>query len=92
MSYLELEKDETYDIHFVRYEDLIDDPVATVTKLARWAGLPAGPTAVEWAVAQSEFSTMRKMEADDGLKLFDREYVAGRPTTTNKTVLRQTNA
>ena len=70
----------------------MNDPVTTVTKLARWAGLPDGPAAVEWAVAQSEFSTMRKMEFDDGLKLFDREYVAGRTTTTNnKTVLRQTN-
>eukprot|EP00619_Florenciella_sp_RCC1007_P017871 CAMPEP_0205946020 /NCGR_PEP_ID=MMETSP1325-20131115/67922_1 /ASSEMBLY_ACC=CAM_ASM_000708 /TAXON_ID=236786 /ORGANISM="Florenciella sp., Strain RCC1007" /LENGTH=102 /DNA_ID=CAMNT_0053317039 /DNA_START=1 /DNA_END=305 /DNA_ORIENTATION=- len=74
MSYIDLQENPQYDIHFVRYEDLLSDPVATVSKLAAWAGLPSGPAAVEWAVAQSDFVNMQKMEARHGLKLFDKEY------------------
>ena len=74
MSYFDLSENSTYDIYYLRYEDLLREPEAIVTKLATWAGLPNSSAAVNWAVAQSDFGKMKKMEADDGLKLFDKEY------------------
>ena len=47
-------------------------PQKTVARIAEWVGLPAEDDAVRWAIAESDFSHMSRMESDEGLKLFDK--------------------
>jgi hypothetical protein len=53
-------------VHVVRYEDMVEDTVATFTKAVRFAGLPVNAARVEKALAFSSFERLQAMERDHG--------------------------
>ena len=50
----------------VRYEDLLADAADVLRRMAAFAALPAEPAHVAWAVAQSSFEAMRRLQEARG--------------------------
>lgn len=58
--------DAPFPVEVVRYEDLHEEPVATVARVARFMGLPADEEAVATAIRFSAFDEVRRQEARHG--------------------------
>jgi aryl sulfotransferase len=60
--------DAPFDVHVVRYEDCITDPVATFTTALRFAGFDADEASVAAAVDLTTFDRLAAQEATDGFR------------------------
>jgi len=60
--------DAPFDVHVVRYEDCITDPVGTFTTALRFAGFDADETSVTAAVDLTSFHRLAAQEATDGFR------------------------
>jgi len=54
------------DLLLVRYEDLVLDTAAELTKMARFAGLPCEPERFRFSIEHSSFEEMRAIERQKG--------------------------
>lgn len=52
----------------IRYEDMLNDPVATFTRAARFLHLPDDSARVEKAIRFSEFKVLARQEEENGFK------------------------
>lgn len=50
------------DLHLIRYEDLLDDPLGVAMGLFEFIGDPADPGKLQEALAQSDFKSLREKE------------------------------
>ena len=50
----------------IRYEDLIRQPEIDLDRMARFAGLPCERERLRWAMSNSGFDEMRKLEGEKG--------------------------
>lgn len=50
----------------IRYEDQLQQPEIELEKMARFAGLPCDRDRLHWAVSNSSFDAMRKIEREKG--------------------------
>jgi hypothetical protein len=60
--------DAPFDVHVVRYEDCITDPVGTFTTALRFAGFDASEASVATAVELTRFDRLAAKEAADGFR------------------------
>lgn len=58
--------EESPHLHVVRYEDMIDDPQATFTALARFLKIDAEDERIDRAVSFADFHRLQAMEAESG--------------------------
>lgn len=54
--------------HWIRYEDMLEDPMRTFTDAARFLGLSDNPDRVAKAIRFSDFNELRRQEAADGFR------------------------
>ncbi len=57
---------QAFPVLVVRYEDLVFDPMGSFTKLLRFLNWEISPAAVDWAVQQSSFDSLRQREEQNG--------------------------
>jgi len=58
-------------IHFIRYEDLKNDPITVLARMYRLYGIPVDKAVFETAVERSSFKVMRESEAEYRKNSFD---------------------
>ncbi|CAM9475084.1 unnamed protein product [Chrysoparadoxa australica] len=73
-SYLSLAADPSVDLMVIKYEDLKQEPEATVAKVLDWVGISHTGQSIQRALEASSFERMRHKEEASGLRLFDAEY------------------
>ena len=54
------------DLHVVRYEEMISDPLATFGRASRFAGLTPGPARLKKAIRFSDINELRRQEKRSG--------------------------
>jgi len=57
------------DLLLVRYQELCRQTEVEVMRMARFIGLPCDEARLDWAISNSSFETMRRIEAEKGLAL-----------------------
>ena len=63
----------------IRYEDLHRQTAIEVARMARFVGLPCDKARLDWAVSNSCFETMQRIEAEKGRAFYpDRPFLAVR--------------
>lgn len=66
----------------IRYEDLHRQTEVEVARMARFIGLPCDKAQLDWAVSNSGFETMHRVEAEKGRAFYaDRRFLAVRKGT-----------
>lgn len=53
-------------LHVMRYEDMLDKPLGTFTKLVKFLNLPAGRERIERAIKRSSFKVLQEQERQHG--------------------------
>lgn len=61
-NYLSWQKGHDYPTHLVRYEDLKRDTVGEFSQIIEFLGIVLDPQRVKWAVEQTRFENLRKLE------------------------------